>query len=419
MHQLAAINHPFISRGKTLAWPLLFFFLLSILQSRFLNKTTILLFILYLVITNYKEIIFISVRSLKAYGLLLLLAWEIASISWSKAPMTSLINVGNDIEILLFSLYSAYQARNKDVAGTLKLAAIIVITVVIAYCIIFPGASMSPYGLTSFYNHKNNLGFAIGVCSVILVMVFDNKLSNYVFLILSICLLMLSQSKTSINLLIFVCVLVAFLEGVRRSYHHLTPFTQGLVNILMKTIPSLLYILIAMLVLFRESITDYLIATIPYDALTGRGLLWITVLTRTRDDLLTGLGPGVFWGADRMSEIVQTTLYEQSWIKELHAADGGYIDVIGGIGFVGLALLLLSIVQAYRLLYQAKINSMHTYRLIFSFITYFILHNITESDAFRFVDAPWFMLQFLTFYLILKQPKLQLSKAMDSGHSNG
>jgi exopolysaccharide production protein ExoQ len=406
MKSKATIFEKVSNQCQNLAWPLIVFFLFSLIQSALINKVSVFLFICYLFVLNYKDIFKITLQSFRAYALLLFLLWDISSIGWSVSPMTTLINVGNDVEIIVFSLIAAYQARNKDVVTSLKLVAIIIIIAVIIYSLIFPGDSINASGLKSFFGNKNYFGQTMALSSIFLILTIGRNFKNYIFVVLSVSLLILSQSKSSIALFAFIIFLILVMYLLNLGYQQLSSYTQGFINLMLKTIPMVLYSLIGLLVFFRESVSDYFITTFPYEALTGRGLLWVTVLSRTREDLLIGIGPGAFWagGAYAGSEISQTAIsYEQPWIASLNAADGGYIDIIGALGFIGLGLLLFVIIQSYQFSFREK--SIHIKRLSFSLITFFLLHNVTETNVLRFTDSLWFIFVFITFYLVFRQTK--------------
>lgn len=380
-----------------LSWPLMTFFFLSIMQSTILNKSTLFLFILWLSVIHLREFLSIIKGLFQTYSLILILVWEMLSIGWSKVTLSSIIYVGNDIEVMIFCLLVAFHSKHKDVAKSLKLTCFFVIGIALVYCFMFPGDSISPIGLKSFYIHKNSLGYTMAICSLIILMSFKKSLLNYMFLFISILLLILSQSKTSQNLFLIVLFIFGIAFAFKHFYSHLTEYTKNTIKLLSKTIPSFLYAFIFTGVIYREDVATYLMNKIPDDAFTGRGLLWNTVLSRSFDHLLIGNGPGVFWGSDLLSEIAQTPLYQQPWIRELHAADGGYIDVIGSLGFVGLALVLVAIIQFYKLVFNAP--KIKTVILSAGLTTFFVLHNFTETGFFRFVSVLWFLFQFFTFYL--------------------
>lgn len=399
------------SYGQSLSWPLVIFVFLSLMGSPLLNKLTLLLGISYLLILNYKGLYTIGLHSLKAWGLLLLMLFDVFSITWSETQRVSTLNVMNDVGILMFAMLAAYHAQNKDVVASIKLVFTIVIALLALYCILFPGDAYTSHGLRSFYGQKNNLGYTAGISSIVMIMTLRKHWIDYVTLFVSALLLLLSQSKTSIALVIAVLLLVTFVYWFSIYFNHLSKFTQGFISILLKALLPLSYAMVGLVLFFRERIADFIMLNIPYEALTGRGMIWATVLTRTRNELLIGLGRGSFWGAGMESEINQTHIgYQQRWLTELSSADGGYVDVIGSLGFIGLALFLVAIVQAYSLNFAA-IKKVH-WTLYFALITFFVFHNITETDVFKFTNMMWFMFMFLTFYVLFKQTVTSTSETL-------
>ena len=223
------------------------------------------------------------------------------------------------------------------------------------------------------------------------------KKLDAIFVVLGLILLGLTQSKTSIALFLAIILITVFIAFFKRIYRSLSAYAQGCIQLLASLIPIILYGLIFIMVIYREEICAYLLQNLPKELLTGRGNIWLTVLTRTKDDLLLGIGQGIFWEADALSEIAQTPFAEE-WMTKLKSADGGYIDMIGSHGFLGLGLLLVAFIQFYKLLMHHASNPIAL--PAFVLITFFVLHNITESSVFRFLSDLWFIFQFLMFYLI-------------------
>ena len=159
------------------------------------------------------------------------------------------------------------------------------------------------------------------------------------------------------------------------------------------------YLLILSLILFRENVAAYLIHNLPSNFLTGRGILWVTVLQRANFDLLRGLGSGSFWNAGQASEMAQTVLSLKNplWMKNLGSADGGYIDVVGALGFIGLALLLLSFVSNFRRI--ARVATLPASSMALAMISMFIFHNVTETTVYNSTNALWFLFLYFTYYL--------------------
>jgi len=382
------------------SWPLAILSMALMLQTTLLTKATLLLGIIILIILNFNiKCPWPSLGQLsKISGLLLLQLLAVGSFAWSFVPYQTIIKVINNLEILLIAFLIAQYSIHKNIVATLKFVSQLLLATIVCYTVLFYGASMEAQGLKAFYYQKNALAPVVVVCLFLLIYAPNFKKLDAVFVVLGLILLGLTQSKTSISLFLVIILITIFIGFFRRIFKSLSAYSQGFLQLLAKLIPIFLYGLIFTMVLYREEICAYLLQNLPKELLTGRGNIWLTVLTRTKDDLLLGIGQGIFWEADALSEISQTPFAEE-WMTKLKSADGGYIDMIGSHGFLGLGLLLIAFIQFYKLIMH---HASHPIALpAFALITFFVLHNITESSVFRFLSDLWFMFQFLMFYLIL------------------
>lgn len=233
-----------IAQCRGLSWPVVLFFSLGMFQTTILNKSTLFLIVLILFLEHFRDVLLILKTGFKAYGLVMILIWEIASIAWSKVQLTTIIYVGNDLEILAFCLLAAFHSRNKDIAKSMKVVCFVVIVYALAYCLIFPGDSISSIGFKSFYAQKNSLGYCMAISTLIILFSFKKSLTDYFFLFASISLLILSQSKTSLNLFLIVLCISGVFFVTKYLYSQLNQYTQVVTALLLKAIPSFLYVII-------------------------------------------------------------------------------------------------------------------------------------------------------------------------------
>lgn len=386
-------------KEKPIAWPLSLVFASILLGNNLFTKISLLLCLVYFAAANVRAVpdIFSSLRHL--WSLVLLEIWSIASIAWSVVPSVTLDIVLTQCAFFSLCILMARYAVNRNMAASFRLTAFFVIAVIILYTVAFPGAAFSPYGFKAFYGNKNNLGISLAICIAILLFSRKPRWTDLGMAGLAFSLLVLSQSKTSLIVTGTVAGLAMCAYTYRALSSRIDDYSKGVIEFVGRGTPALAYATIVAGVVFREHIANALIEAIPYDFLTGRGELWVTVLRRTSSDLLRGLGPGSFWSAGPLSEIAQTSLFTKhpGWIENLGAADGGYVDMVGSLGFIGLALLLFSIVGNYRQL--TRITDRSTSILLMALITFFSLHNITETTVFLSTNSLWFIYLFASGYL--------------------
>lgn len=397
--------------NPTLAWPFIAAFLLEMLQTKLLDSIAVMALLFWVILLCNKKLIDVVIKSTKAYSLIAFEIWGALSLIWSFLPMTSAYIIVNELAFFILGMLLAYYLvlNNKTIGDSLKLSALILTLLVLFYSVVFYGSSTSSGGFKSFYSHKNGLGFVMAVCFLIIFCTANKRFYEYFLMITTFIFLVLSQSKTPLNLVLFTVFILGIAKLIRYWFNNSAKFTQNLILLATKFIPYIIYLIVFLLVIFREDVASYLMQVITDDLFTGRGQLWNAVLSRSSDNLLMGIGPGVFWGAGRASEIAQTPLYIFEWIQNLRSADGGYIDLIGSLGFIGLAIILITHIQVYQLLF--KVNNNKDAPVLFALITFNILHNITETDIYKFKDPLWFLYICIFFYLIFldkntQQPKL-------------
>lgn len=374
-------------------------FLLEMLQTASLNSISVSILLIWAILLCNRDLIDFVTKSSQAKSLIAFEVLGLLSLIWSFAPMTSAFIIVNELAFFILNSLTAYSlvSNNKSIGESLKFTAVTLTLIVLLYSFFFYSSSTGPGGFTSFYQSKNGLGFATAICVLIMLCSEKKTFFEHFIMFTAFVFLILSQSKTSLNLVLLTILLLGITKAINSLLKQSTKFTQDIILLVSKLIPILLYLIITLLVIYRENIVYYLMNAISDDLFTGRGLLWRAVLSRSSDNLLLGIGPGAFWGAGRESEIAQTQLYILDWIQALRAADGGYIDLIGAFGFIGLAIVLTSLVHIYQLL--LKVRHDKDAPLLFVLITFIMLHNITETDFYKFKDPLWYLYITIFFYL--------------------
>jgi O-antigen ligase len=325
--------------------------------------------------------------------MVLFVAYFSISFAWSVIPSVTFSAVLSQLVFVLFSVFVCSCLTDDGFVNSLNKAVVSILVVIILYCLTFPGESYYVYGLKSFYGQKNLLGAVAAIC---FIFIFNKPAINKfdICLILSaVALLFASKSKTSI-IIVFFCL--ATLPAVRAITERMYQQSDRLLvtDVLRKIVYLVVLLALVILVLYRDEVLDFLWANISKSVFTGRGMLWLTVIQQIRAHSLLGLGPGVFWQAGGASEIAQTSLYQKDpyWVQNMLSSDGGYVDLVASIGFVGLSLFLLTAVHLYGNIFRNWHRKDSA--LIFSLVTFVLLHAVTESTIFYSTNILWF------FYLI-------------------
>jgi hypothetical protein len=396
-------DHPIdaaTERKPPLAWAFMLVLGSMLLGNNIFNKVTLAVCLVYFGVANLGRISGIVFALRKNPALLLLQLWACLSIGWSVVPAVTFDIVSAQAAFFCLAVLVAQYSIDKDIDQSLKLVTFFVITVIGAFALLYPREAVSAQGFKAFYGNKNGLGIVAAICLLVILCARDRRWIDYGFGLAALVLLLLSRSKTSISLFAIVLLFYLLSHLAGKWLRRRSVFARQTLAMSGKGVLGIVYGAILALVVFRDQCAGYLIGALPYDFLTGRGELWVVVLKRTEIDLLHGLGPGSFWGAGRLSEIAQTSLLTKypGWIDKLGSADGGYIDMIGALGFVGLALMLLGFVSNARRL--SRMAGIVKSGVPMALITLFAFHNITETTAFHSTNTLWFLYLYLSFYLI-------------------
>lgn len=383
-----------------LAWAFMPVLAIMLLGNNIFTKITLLLCLVYFGVRNLRAIPDMVLALRRNPALVLLQVWALLSVTWSVVPRVTLDIVTTQAAFFCLAVLIAHYSVGKDIDRSLKVVAYFVITVIGLFALVYPREAVSAAGFKAFYANKNGLGIVTAICLLILLCARRRTWLDVGFATAAFALLLSSRSKTSISLFAIIVVIYLASRVVGAWHRGRSLFARQILAMLGKGVLGLVYGAILALVVFRDQCAAWLAAVLPYDFLTGRGELWVAVLKRTEVDLLHGLGPGSFWGAGRLSEIAQTSLLTKypGWIDKLGSADGGYIDMIGALGFVGLALMLLGFVSNARRL--QRLAPVVRSAMPMALISLFIFHNITETTAFHSTNTLWFLYLYLSFYLI-------------------
>ena len=271
----------------------------------------------------------------------------------------------------------------------LAMACAIVILIDFASWIIAPAKSMTELGLAAIHTHKNTLGSAMLLSSMLIAPyalrrpTLSGRALWWAIWVASFLLLVASRSKTSIAIAIGVLIALPLLAGILR------------LNLLRLWTVGLVFALSLATALFAWTIYAFLSGMDPLDPVshltfTKRTDVWRFSLQQGFLHPFTGVGFGSFWDVDPG---VQPSLQTDEWFAKPDAytneSHNGYIDLFVTTGVIGLAgalmLLVRWILGGLKLLRQAK-EAPADLRAYFLFVAIFPLlffaHNFMESSYF-------------------------------------
>ena len=307
-----------------------------------------------------------------------------ASFAWSAAPDETFAKSIAFIGTTLFGIYMAGRYSRDEQLKLLAWAFGGIICLSFLYAILLP-----KYGIMGgthtgdwrgIYTHKNTLGklmvLSIGVFLLRSLQRHSSRFWSLLGLTASILLICLSTSKGAvINASAVIGVIIGCLALRRWRISFLVPFCIGLVTFLIGSGLLIFQNLAAIAGLLNKDVT-----------LTGRTEIWALTFEKFGERPWFGYGYYGFWqGLDSEAGDIWR-IY--GW--ETPNAHNGFLDIAIQLGFIGLALFLVSLFYHAALslmqLRQGK-SAAHIWPL--AFMAYMVLGNLPESNLLTPNDLFW------------------------------
>ena len=320
-----------------------------------------------------------------AQRLKLLLAFPllaIASFAWSAEPQQSIISGGILFIFTAFAIYVASRFQFHRQLEFLMLAGALCLTASIAFALFVPSAGVSEAGWRGIFGHKQ-LCAAMSMLFLITALHWTcigihQKLFRATFILMSLVLIVMSKSRTG-----WALTLVALLLSLAFWLLQRVPQKQ-----------ALLFVLIAIPIAAAGLYVIYLLspgllASVGKDStLSQRTIIWAAAWQAAIRHPLLGYGFAAFWKG--LYGPSQSIVLLAGW--GLQQAQNGFLDIWLGIGFVGLALLLLIVGQALR----NAVRCFHSaadpayVRWCLVVIVCSLLYNVGESSM-GLINLNWFL----------------------------
>ena len=189
---------------------------------------------------------------------------------------------------------------------------------------------------------------------------------NVLFFVMTLWLLNLANSATSKVCLAIGCLVIVAARSNMFTRHP---------TFLKVAIPAsfCVYLILA----FGFNINGVLASQVGRDAtLTGRTDIWRAVLS-TNTNWLIGTGYESFWLGPRLYQVWQQTM------MGLNESHNGYLEIYLNLGMVGVLLLVVFLVTAYRTIWKRFKDSPRLASLGLATWMIVVFYDMTEAAAFR------------------------------------
>jgi exopolysaccharide production protein ExoQ len=319
--------------------------------------------------------------------LLAYLAFAGASVMWAFRPELSFIRFVQEVMVLTALVLPALLAApNADLMrGTFQCFAFASIVNVLlipgGYVTLATyGSKITEIGYQGYFSGKNLLGEFAAIA--FLLSIHELSHSGYrralgiIIAVVTVVLLILSNSKTALGL-----TLVA-------------PVLAGLTLIIRKTSrisPAITVTSIAVAFAVFCSLTGFSTERIAYlltgdSSFTGRTTIWSFADSEIARSPLLGWGYQSFWpvGPDAPSVVDAP-----GWVKLMPNAHNGYYDTMLELGYIGLGLLLIFLIATLHVIGRVAERDWKRAWLLLSIALFIMIYNFLETLWLRAFDMSW------------------------------
>ena len=330
-----------------------------------------------------------------------LLLLTLFSASWSETPIVTLIGA---VTLVAIAIFAAHVAKKFDWIGVSELLRWTISWIGILsfpVALLLPGKGRYDSGSwNGILGHKNVFGALTALGAALWYIHIQEKIKSRKLKILLVILLIietfLSTSGGAISILIMLFSVVLSTQIFEKlEYRSKRVF---IILLVISSVPITLGL--------QGSINIFLELLGKDTNLTGRGEFWPQVIEAINKRPLLGYGYMGFWQSWRGNENPAGSIRTiTGFVPE--QPHNGFLDLSTSLGYLGLALLLLSILKnfTYAVIYLGR-NRGQAASIPLVMLLYLMLRNFSEAGLWR-ADLDFFFYVLLTVRLNLemKQPR--------------
>lgn len=258
-------------------------------------------------------------------------------------------------------------------------------TLLFDFVMVFRANGFDESGLfRGIHPHKNVVGY-IGAFSIITAVWLRRTGAlqalhwNSLFLIGWTVLLVLSKSKTSLALTVIAPLFAIGLWRLSRSL-------KVSIGVLMVIMLCVAYCIFAIAFIAGFDVAGGVENWIHQIGFTGRDDIWQFLIARFLESPWLGHGYGGFWDIGQNSPSLR---YGTGIIPTLNQAHNGYLDLLLGLGVLGVGAYLFVLMSFFYRLATAKRDHDRVLLLCWILFVFSLLHNLTESSILRGYALVW------------------------------
>ena len=321
----------------------------------------------------------------QAMPLVIFCALFVVSSFWSLATDITFRRSILELIVIANILISVSMLKNTSHAFVI-LYRVASITILFECTMLFRANGFDEVGLfRGIHAQKNVLGLvgAISILAGIWIRTTGASLSKYwntAYLLGWFSLLMISQSKTSLGLILLAPAIALGLRRLGRN------FGVG-VGIPLLVIFGLAYSVFAITFISGIDVGHDISNWIHRIGFTGRDGIWNFLIARFLERPWLGYGYGGFWDIGANAPNVR---YGIGFITQINQAHNGYLDLLLALGVLGFATYLYVVIGfVTRLSAAERVSQNSTLALCWVFFVFSLLHNLTETTLARGYSLVW------------------------------
>jgi exopolysaccharide production protein ExoQ len=320
--------------------------------------------------------------------LLLLLGIAIVSVLWSVAPELTLRRSVALVGTTLFGAYLATRYSTNELLRLLAWALGIVVLLSIVFALALPsyGIYTDPRGEAwrGIYWHKNALGRTMALSAMVFLFLALSSRSRrwiaWACFGLSVALLLLSESITSLAVLLIILALLPLYKALR-----------------WRSTPAVPFYVIAILsggvaIAWLGANAEDILSALGRDlTLSGRTELWSAVLEMIRQRPWLGYGYRAFW-LGWTGESAHVWLWMLRIGANYEAADNGFLDLWLYLGLLGVLVFAYGFVRAFlRAVTRVRLTKTAEGLWPLALLTFILFYNLAESAILAHNNVLWIL----------------------------
>lgn len=320
-----------------------------------------------LLLLRMREVVRLLARNLP---LVMLLVWIALSMAWSMAPELT----GRRVLVLIINTmivcYLVVDWPLERILRILSWCFLILFVASLAFIVLRPDIGVMPdgRGLRGAFTHKNPMGEAVVIGLIVFFAALRGKAigrrMGFLGLGLALLLLIPVGAASSIAVAMIILAIQAYLLTSAISFQQrlmILAFAIAIGCVVMGVAAANVD---AILDLFGRDTT-----------LTGRTEIWSYALHMSAQRPWLGYGYNCFWEVERFAAYV---IDRFDWV--IPTAHNGYLEILLGLGWIGLMLLLgFFLNMAYRLFARWRRHSPMLIAFALPLLAFQVMVNMTES----------------------------------------